>query len=137
MAQAVFSKQISDAGLSLQISVDSAGTHIGRSGERPDSRADSALSRRGYEVGQIRSRRVKAEDFQKFDWILAMDSNNLADLRESCPDEFLPKIKLFLDFEIQPNDADVPDPYYGNAQGFERVLDMCEAGVSGWIKRLG
>jgi protein-tyrosine phosphatase len=136
MAQAVFSKQLSDAGLSRQISVDSAGTHANRIGERPDPRAATALLRRGYSTGRIRSRRIEAEDFQKFDFVLAMDSDNLANLRESCPAEHLAKIKLFLDFDDLPNDTDVPDPYYGNAQGFERVLDLCESGVTGWIKRL-
>lgn len=136
MAQAVFSKQLLDAGLSRKISVDSAGTHASRVGERPDPRADSALLRRGYSTGRIRSRKIEAEDFQKFDLILAMDSDNLTSLRESCPAQFLAKIKLFLDFETLPIDTDVPDPYYGNAQGFERVLDLCEAGAAGWLKRL-
>lgn len=136
MAQAVFAKQISDAGLSALISVESAGTHAPKGGERPDPRADSALLRRGYAVGRIRSRRIDPEDFQKFDLILAMDSDNLADLRKSCPLEFLPKVKLFLDFGMQTSDEEVPDPYYGSPQGFERVLDLCETGVGGWIKRL-
>ena len=136
MAHAVFAKKISNAGLSAQISVDSAGTHAARGGERPDPRADSSLSRRGYAVGRIRSRRIEVEDFQIFDLILAMDSENLADLRKSCPQEFLAKIRLFLDFEEQSGGENVPDPYYGNAQGFERVLDLCEAGVDGWIDRL-
>jgi protein-tyrosine phosphatase len=137
MAQTVMSKQISDAGLSKQVMVDSAGTHASRSGEKPDARAEAALMRRGYDSGRIRSKKIALADFQKFDWVLAMDSDNLADLRRLCPPEHSAKLKLYLDFSDESNDVSVPDPYYGNASGFERVLDLCETGARGWMKKLG
>lgn len=137
MAQAVMSKHIEQAGLSKKISVDSAGTHANQSGEKPDARAQAALARRGYDLGRIRSKRIAPAEFHKFDWVLAMDSDNLADLRKLCPPEHSAKLKLYLDFSDEPSDASVPDPYYGNTSGFERVLDLCETGARGWMKKLG
>lgn len=137
MAQAVMSKQISDAGLSKKFLIDSAGTHANRNGEKPDARAEAALVSRGYGSGHIRSKRIAPTDFQKFDWVLAMDLDNLADLRRLCPPEHAAKLKLYLDFSDETDEASVPDPYYGNASGFERVLDLCEAGAKGWLKKLG
>lgn len=137
MAQAVMSRHIEQAGLSKKISVDSAGTHANQSGEKPDARAQAALARRGYDLGRIRSKRIAPAEFHKFDWVLAMDSDNLADLRKLCPPEHSAKLKLYLDFSDEPSDASVPDPYYGNTSGFERVLDLCEAGARGWMKKLG
>jgi protein-tyrosine phosphatase len=88
-------------------------------------------------VEHIRSRRIAAPDFQHFDLILAMDTSNLSDLRRLCPSDHLHKLQLFLDFAEGLNEAEVPDPYYGNAEGFERVLNLCEAGARGLIKRYG
>lgn len=134
MAQTVAQKLAADARLSQQLKFDSAGTHAHRFGERPDLRAEVMLSRRGYEVGRIRSRRIAPQDFQHFDLILAMDASNLAELQRLCPPAHLSKLRLFLDFAEGLNETDVPDPYYGNAEGFERVLDLCEAGARGLIK---
>lgn len=135
MAQAVAEKLTADARLSRQLTFDSAGTHAPRLGERPDPRAAATLLRHGYSAGHIRSRRIAPHDFQGFDLILAMDATNLADLRRLCPPAHLHKLRLFLDFAPGLNTADVPDPYYGNAAGFERVLDLCEAGAKGLITR--
>lgn len=136
MAQAVMTKRITDAGLTKMISVESAGTHASREGDRPDERAEASLARRGYKLGRFRSRRVSSQDFERFDWILAMDLDNLGKLREICPSEHLPKIQLYLDYSMSASVASVPDPYYGNAQGFDHVLDLCEAGATGWMNKL-
>ncbi|HAL39696.1 MAG TPA: phosphotyrosine protein phosphatase [Polaromonas sp.] len=134
MAQTVAEKLAADAGLSQQLKLDSAGTHAPHLGERPDPRVEVTLSRRGYEMGRIRSRRIAPQDFQHFDLILAMDASNLAELQRLCPLAHLSKLRLFLDFAEGLNETEVPDPYYGNSEGFERVLDLCEAGASGLIK---
>ena len=134
MAQTVAEKLAADARLSQQLKFDSAGTHPPRLGEHPDPRVEVTLSRRGYEVGRIRSRRIAPQDFQHFDLILAMDASNLAELQRLCPQTHLRKLRLFLDFAEGLNETEVPDPYYGNAEGFERVLDLCEAGARGLIK---
>lgn len=137
MAQAVAQKMAFDAGLSKQLRFDSAGTHTQRDGERPDPRVVQTLSRHGYEIGRIRSRRIAIQDFTHFDLILAMDANNLADLRRHCAPENQGKLRLFLEFAEGLVSPEIPDPYYGSAEGFERVLDLCEAGAKGLIKHLG
>ena len=136
MAETVGRKLASDAGLSPQLKFDSAGTHAHSVAMRPDPRADAALLRRGYELGRIRSRRVVLPDFQKFDFILAMDLDNLQELQRQCPPEFQYKLRLLLDFADGLTGKEVPDPYYGNDQGFERVLDLCEAGCKAWVDHL-
>lgn len=114
----------------------SAGTHAHHTGERPDPRAAAILARRGYKPGNIRSRRITEQDFQRYDLILAMDRVNLAALQRMCPPAHATKLHLFLEFAEGVGETEIPDPYYGNAQGFERVLDLCEAGVKGLIKSL-
>lgn len=136
MALTVGQKLASDAGLSHQLKFDSAGTRAHQVAARPDPRAEAALRRRGYELARIRSRRVVLPDFQKFDFILAMDSDNLQELQRLCPSELQYKLRLLLDFADGLTGKEVPDPYYGNEQGFERVLDLCEAGCKGWLDHL-
>ncbi len=116
---------------------DSAGTHAHHIGDRIDPRAAAALLARGYPQVKGRSRRIADADFEKFDLILAMDRSNLESLQSVCPAPHLGKLRLFLDFADGVHGQDVPDPYYGNAQGFERVLDLCELGASGLIRGLG
>lgn len=136
MAQAVAQKMTLDAGLSKQLRFDSAGTHTQREGERPDPRVTHTLSRRGYEIGRIRSRKIAIQDFTHFDLILAMDANNLADLKRHCAPENKDKLRLFLEFSEGLLETEIPDPYYGNLEGFDRVLNLCEAGAKGLIKHL-
>lgn len=119
-----------------KILVQSAGTQAGLIGQPPDPRARAALARRGYPLTGDRSRRVAASDFEQFDLILAMDRDNIAQLRRRCPAENASKIRLFLDFTTDLPEDEIPDPYYGNAQGFERVLDLCEAAAQGLIAAL-
>ena len=134
MAQSVTQKLIGEAGLTKQIHIDSAGTHAHHSGEKPDPRALAVLKHKGYDAGRIRSRRIVAKDFVFFDAIFAMDDSNLADLKRMSPPEHLGKLKLFLHPLEGEVASDVPDPYYGNIEGFERVLSLCEAGAKALIK---
>ncbi len=116
---------------------DAAGTHANdAAGVHIDSRAGSALLRRGYGVAPRRSRRVTLEDFERFDFVLAMDNAILAELRRLCPPKHVGKVRLFLDFAPGLEGTEVPDPYFGNGQGFERVLDLCEIGVRGLLGAL-
>lgn len=128
--------RFSGTGLSDQVVFDSAGTHSRHLGEYPDTRAKVALLRRGYEPTHSRSRRVIQHDFNHFDLILAMDRANLTELQRICPPPYSGKLRLFLDFAEGLRETEVPDPYYGNMDGFERVLDLCEAGARGLIKTL-
>ena len=136
MAEAVARKLAAGAGMSGTLTFASAGTHANHIGERPDPRAEAALVRRGYTLGRTRSRGITRADFQSFDLIIGMDSGNLTELKRLCPSEHLGKLRLLLEFAEGMAQTEVPDPYYGNAEGFNRVLDLCEAGVSGLLSHL-
>lgn len=133
MAQIVTLHLLQQAGLAHHIEVDSAGTHARNSKEPPDLRVKLVLSRRGYVTGKRRSRQVSERDFGRYDLILAMDRTNLNDLRRMCTEDHAHKLRLFLDFAQETDIRDIPDPYYGSVEGFERVLDLCEAGARGLV----
>lgn len=124
-------------GLSDRVEVDSAGTAAYHTGEPPDRRSQAAARRRGVELGG-RARAFRTQDWQRFDHVLAMDLENLDDLRRTAPNEqVLSKLRLLRSFDASaaPN-APVPDPYYGGEQGFDDVLDMCERACRGLIEHL-
>lgn len=119
-----------------RVELDSAGTHGYHVGEAPDSRTQRAAAVRGYDLSQIRARKVAAQDLDYFDLVLAMDKTNLDNLqRLSRPDQ-QNKIKLLMDFSKQFDDDEVPDPYYGLGQGFDLVIDMVEDSARGLIEKL-
>ena len=135
-AEGVVRKYVENAGLLHSVDVDSAGTHAYHVGEPPDQRSQKAAAKRGYDLSKLRARRVEAGDFLRFDLILAMDRDNLSMLMEACPAEERYRIKLFLEYAENLSEKEVPDPYYGGPAGFERVLDLIEAGASGLVKNL-
>jgi protein-tyrosine phosphatase len=135
-AEGVFRKHVSDAGLDAAIQTDSAGTHAYHSGEPADRRAHAAAARRGFSLEGILARRVTDEDFDQFDFILAMDEDNLMTLQERAPDEQRNKVRLFLEFAESRHENEVPDPYYGGSAGFERVLDLVEEASQGLLETL-
>jgi len=124
------------AGVSSVVEVDSAGTHGYHEGEPPDLRARKAAASRGYDLSGLRARSVKDQDFSRFDRILAMDRQNLAFLLRTCPTEYQSKLGLFLDYADGLAVDEVPDPYYGGAEGFEKVLDICEEAARGLIEAI-
>lgn len=134
-AEGVFRRVVEQAGLSGGIRIDSAGTHAYHVGEPADRRARAAAERRGYSLADIRARRICAEDFERFDYILAMDRDNLAALMGQSAPEQRGKIHLLLEFSAS-GPAEVPDPYYGGASGFERVLDLVEDACLGLLEVL-
>lgn len=131
MARAVAQQVARAAGRSQEFAFDSAGTLALHAGERADPRARAVLLKRDYAPGNARARRVNDQDFERFDLILAMDQANLQALRRLCPPQHLGKLHLLLEFAPAAGVDEVPDPYYGNLAGFERVLDLCEAGAHG------
>jgi len=135
-AEGVLRAHVERAGLAADVEVDSAGTHAHHIGEPPDPRSQKVAASRGYELGHLRARRVVTADFLRFDLILAMDRNNLAMLREACPPEEQHRIGLLLEYSRNAQHDEVPDPYYGGPEGFERVLDLIEDGCSGVIEEL-
>jgi protein-tyrosine phosphatase len=119
----------------LPVDVDSAGTHSYHVGAEPDSRARATLERRGIDISKQRARRVVAEDFTRFDLILAMDNDNLTALKEVAAEEHHGRIRLLLDF-ASGEGRNVPDPYYGGLAGFERVVDLVDEALPGLIAEL-
>jgi protein-tyrosine phosphatase len=134
-AEGVFRHHASEVGLSDRVFIDSAGTHAYHVGEPPDRRAVAAAERRGVSLQDIRARRVSDEDFDRFDYIIAMDEDNVAQLQEQGSPEHHAKVRLFLEFSSSGK-REVPDPYYGGAAGFERVLDLVEEASHGLLETL-
>jgi protein-tyrosine phosphatase len=133
-AEGVFTKLVQDEGLGNRIRIDSAGTHAYHVGNPPDARAQAAARKRGVELADLRARKVLADDFEVFDYVLAMDLNNYEDLSEICPPGQEHKLSLFLEFAPDASVREVPDPYYGGATGFERVLDLVEQAALGLLE---
>ena len=134
-AEGVFRHLVEEGGLSDHIEIDSAGTHAYHVNEPPDRRATAAADRRGYSLAAIRARRVVDTDFERFDYIIAMDRDNVERLVEQADVEHHDKIRLFLEF-ANGHEDEVPDPYYGGAAGFERVLDLVEEASRGLLEML-
>ena len=132
-AEGVFRHLVRDAGLQERVHTDSAGTNAYHVGEPPDRRARAAAERRGYSLDDIRARRVNELDFEGFDFIIAMDDDNLAQLHDASDVVHHQKIGLFLDYVERSDYREVPDPYYGGAKGFERVLDLVEEASRGLL----
>lgn len=124
-----------EAGLALE--VDSAGTHGYHRGDPPDERSIVAARRRGFDLSPLRARVVEVDDFERFDLVLAMDTEVLERLRGIAPDRHSGRLKLFLEYAPALGRQDVPDPYYGGAAGFEEVLDLVEEGARGLLAALG
>lgn len=135
-AEGVFRRAAEAAGVIDQVAIDSAGTHDYHVGRPPDARAQTAAAGRGYDLSDLRGRQVSRRDFAEFDYILAMDGDNMRDLERICPSEHRHKLRLFLDFSARYNGQEVPDPYYGGGHGFEQVLDMVEDASRGLLTRL-
>lgn len=121
-------------GLDLQI--DSAGTADYHVGEPPDRRTVAAAKRRGYDLAALRARQVRPEDYRHFDYVLAMDQANLSELESRRLSDATATLGLFMSFAPDSGYHEVPDPYYGGVEEFERVLDLCEAASRGLLARI-
>lgn len=128
---------VADAGLTAAIEIDSAGTAAYHAGEKADRRSRATAERRGVRLESI-ARQFVAADFDRFDYVLAMDGDNLADLEALAPDdEARSRVALFRSFDpASPAGADVPDPYYGGERGFDDVFDICRAACEGLLDHL-
>lgn len=136
-AHGVFRQRLAAADLLDRILVESAGTHGYHVGHGPDRRALDAARYRGYEFDDLRARQVEGADFDRFDYVLAMDRDNLAVLeRLGAGSSGRARIGLFLDYSPDLAGREVPDPYYGAMNGFEEVLDLIEAGADSLLAHL-
>lgn len=135
-AEAVFRAKVEEAGLARQILIDSVGTHDYHIGDPPDLRTQRAASQRGYDLSNLRGRQVEVADFTRFDYVLAMDNANMAILYRLCPAQQRERLGLFLEYANSHREREVPDPYYGGEDGFERVLDMVEDAADGLLQHI-
>lgn len=135
-AHGVFDALVTARGLSEQVQVDSAGTGDWHVGLPPDRRAQSEARSRGLDISRLRARQVKVSDFAEFDYVLAMDESNLRDLEAMMPASFSGYLGLLLDFAPQQAVREVPDPYYGAANGFARVFDLIEEASAGLLAEI-
>jgi protein-tyrosine phosphatase len=136
-AEGVMQKLVHEAGLAGRLALDSAGTGAWHVGELPDPRSRAAAKKRGYDLTH-RARKFTANDFDRFDLVLAMDRDNLANLQRLARGRtHVPSIRLLRSFEHGAgDDAEVPDPYSGEDDGFEEVLDICERACRGLLEHV-
>lgn len=135
-AEVVFRNFVENAGLSESILIDSAGTHDYHIGHQPDARSQLAAQQRGYDMSCLRGRQVEVADFERFDYVLAMDRANLVILQYLAPRGYKKQLGLFLDYARHFTEREVPDPYYGGERGFEQVLDMVEDAAQGLLQHI-
>ena len=134
VAEGVFRHLLHQYQIDDKVLVDSAGTHAYHDGSPPDRRMQEAARRRGVELARLRARRVEPEDFEHFDYIIAMDDDNYRHLVDLCPDPaWNDRIRLFMTYAPSLPEREVPDPYYGMLSGFERVIDLVEEAAQGLV----
>jgi protein-tyrosine phosphatase len=138
-AEAVMAHELDRAGLAGRVQLDSAGTGSWHVGEPPDPRSAAAAARRGIALAGA-ARQVTPEDLTRFDLVLAMDRSNRDALERMAPDaEARARVRLLREFDpaaVAAGDLDVPDPYYGEGDGFAHVLDVVQAGCAGLLRAL-
>lgn len=134
-AEAVFRQVVKARGLDKQYVIDSAGTHAYHVGEAPDKRSQKAALKRGIDMSAQRARQVVADDFDRFDYLIAMDKSNLAGMVALADASKHHKAQLMMDF-AQTDFSEVPDPYYGGGDGFELVLDLLEQACEGLLEQI-
>ncbi len=135
-AHGVFRKLVEDEDLTDVIFIDSAGTHAYHVGNPPDQRAQQTALYRNLDLSDLRARQTADDDFESFDYVLAMDEDNYAILESSCPAGMEHKLRLFMSFAPELGIREVPDPYYGGDRGFDRVFDMIEAASEGLLDEI-
>ena len=133
-AEGVFRKLVADAGRAEEFHIDSAGTHGYHVGHPPDSRMLAAASARGYLL-ESKARRLDAADVHRFEWIVAMDDDNYANIGAMDPGGRARVVRM-VEYCERLSPAEVPDPYYGGAAGFEEVLDILEDACASFLRRL-
>ncbi|TXH81501.1 MAG: low molecular weight phosphotyrosine protein phosphatase [Rhizobium sp.] len=136
LAEGIFRHLADEAGHAGEFEVDSAGTGGWHQGERPDRRSIAVAAGHGIDISGQRARRLAPADFGRFDLILAMDQDNLKNLRKAAPAEVLGKLHLFNALALG-RDKDIPDPYYGDRDDFETVYTMLLAGCSALLPKVG
>ena len=133
IAEVVMQSMLAERGLGDRVELSSAGTGDWHIGECADERTVAVLARHGYDGSSHRAKQFTRESFDKCDLVIAMDNANLSALRELVPNADVTKVRLLREFDSEAKDSDVPDPYYGGAEGFDEVLAMVEAACAGLL----
>lgn len=128
-AEAVFRRKVEEAGLADRVQIDSAGVGSWHVGQPPDPRAQEAATRRGLDLSSLRGRQIEPADLERFDYVLVMDHSNLRDVNRLSHG----RAELFLTYANGSGAQEVPDPYQGGEEGFERVLDLIEEASEGLL----
>jgi protein-tyrosine phosphatase len=136
MAEGAFRRVAAEEGVLDRFEIDSAGLGDWHVGQAPDHRATWAAGQRGIDISGQSARQVGREDFARFDLLLAMDGSNYEDLAQLAPKDQRYKIRRFLDFAPHAGTRDVPDPFFGEAEGFDHALDLIEEAARGLIAAL-
>jgi protein-tyrosine phosphatase len=135
-AEAVFRAHVQRTAPELQLQIDSAGTHDYHIGSAPDPRTQRVAAGHGVDMSGLRARLLTAEDFERFDWIVAMDHQNVQAAQRLAPKQHRARVRLLLDFAPQQPLREVPDPYYGDAADFERVFELTQQAAPGLLQFL-
>ena len=135
-AEGVFRKLVDDQQLAAAIETDSAGTHAYHVGEAPDPRAQATAISRDIDISNLRGRKFVSADFNDFDYVLAMDDSNYQHMDAQDPGDGKAQLNLFLEFASKHTEKEVPDPYYGGNQGFERVFNMIQDASEGLLEHI-
>ncbi len=136
-AEAVLRHKLKAAGLDKTVEIDSAGTHGGHVGEPPDARAQRHAKLRGYDLARLRARKLAADDFTRFDWVIAMDEDNLSHMAQLAPAGHGARLELLMSYATRhAHITGVPDPYYGPPAGFDHVLELIEDACDGLLPSL-
>jgi protein-tyrosine phosphatase len=135
-AEAVFRRLAPTLAPGVSFEIDSAGTHGYHVGAPPDERSQHAARQHGIDMSDLRARRLEPGDFDRFDWIVVMDETNRRDALQLSRPGARARLVRLLDFAPEQPLRDVPDPYYGEAAEFARVVKLIEAGVRGLIAAL-
>ncbi len=140
-AHGLFQHHVQQAGLDQHIVVDSAGTGGWHIGHPPDSRAQSTALQQGYDISHLQARVVTCDDFEKFDYILGMDNENVANLLDLKPHNYTGTVGLFLEvagikIDEKIKNLEVPDPYYGDQTYFENAIQLIDNGAIGLLSRI-
>jgi len=135
-AEAILRHKASESGVGDRLTIDSAGLGEWHLGDSPDPRAAEAVEARGYPMGAQTARLVTARDFERFDYVIALDEGHHAQLAKLCPPGRRDRLRLFLEFAPHAGRKSVPDPYYGDTRGFDAMVELIEAGTDGLLADL-
>ncbi|WP_323750705.1 low molecular weight protein-tyrosine-phosphatase [Marinobacter sp.] len=132
-AEGVFRHLVKEQGMADKVLIDSCGTADWHTGKSPDSRSIEVAARRGVDLYDLKARQIKPNDLDTFDYVLVMDRSNLVDVQGIWRQNGGTQPRLFLEFG-RSSEVEVPDPYYGGEQGFERVLDLIQEASEGLLE---